>query len=156
MADVYRDPSASTTDRVADLLSRMTLEEKAAQLGAAWVTELVRDGDEPTVDESKAAAVLRHGIGQITRIGSSTGLWPDESARLFNSIQEFALRSTRLGIPIVLHEEAVAGFTHRGATVFPQALGLASSWDPELVESLFRRQSTVCTAESEYSRGWAE
>ena len=128
--DIYLDPRASTADRVADLLERMTLEEKLAQLGSAWLVLLVsKDG----FDETVAAPVLADGIGQVTRIGSSTGLWPDESAKLLNDIQEFVLRTTRLKIPVLLHEEAVAGFLHRGATVFPQALGLATTWNPDLV-----------------------
>ena len=98
-----------------------------------WITGIVRND---RFDEAAAADLLADGIGQVTRIGSSTGLWPDESARLLNSVQEFAVHRTRLGIPVVLHEESVAGFTHRGATVFPQALGLAATWDPGLVEEV--------------------
>jgi len=130
MTDLYRDPAASVADRVADLLGRMTLEEKVAQLGAVWITGLVRDD---AFSQRAAAEQLTHGIGQVTRIGSSTGLWPDESARLLNAVQEWVVTHTRLGIPLVLHEESVAGFTHRGATMFPQALGLASTWDPDLL-----------------------
>lgn len=115
---------------MADLLERMTLEEKLAQLGSAWLVRLVSND---RFDETVAASVLADGIGQVTRIGSSTGLWPDESAKLLNDIQEFVLRRTRLKIPVLLHEEAVAGFLHRGATVFPQALGLATTWNPDLV-----------------------
>jgi beta-glucosidase len=130
MTELYRSPAASVSERVADLLSRMTLEEKVAQLGAVWITAIVGND---RFDESVAGDLLADGIGQVTRIGSSTGLWPDESARLLNAIQEFVVQRTRLGIPLVLHEESVAGFTHRGATVFPQALGLAATWDPALV-----------------------
>jgi beta-glucosidase len=115
---------------VADLLERMTLEEKIAQLGSAWLVRLVSND---RFDETVAGTVLADGIGQVTRIGSSTGLWPDESAKLLNDIQGFVLRTTRLKIPVLLHEEAVAGFLHRGATVFPQALGLATTWNPDLV-----------------------
>ena len=128
--DLYQNAQASTTERVADLLGRMTLEEKVAQLGSAWIVGMIR---EDRFDESAAGSIVAHGIGQVTRIGSSTGLWPDESAQLLNAVQEFVLRTTRLKIPVLLHEEAVAGFLHRGATVFPQALGLATTWDPHLV-----------------------
>ena len=128
--DLYQNAQASTTERVADQLGRMTLEEKVAQLGSAWIVGMIR---EDRFDESAAGSIVAHGIGQVTRIGSSTGLWPDESAQLLNAVQEFVLRTTRLKIPVLLHEEAVAGFLHRGATVFPQALGLATTWDPHLV-----------------------
>ena len=128
--DLYQDARASVTERVGDLLGRMTLEEKVAQLGSVWVVGMIR---EDRFDETAAASILSDGVGQVTRIGSSTGLWPDESAQLLNAVQDFVTRSTRLKIPVLLHEEAVAGFLHRGATVFPQALGLATTWDPDLV-----------------------
>jgi beta-glucosidase len=128
--DLYQDARASVAERVADLLGRMTLEEKVAQLGSAWIVGMIR---EDRFDETAASSILANGMGQVTRIGSSTGLWPDESAQLLNAVQEFVARSTRLKIPVLLHEEAVAGFLHRGATVFPQALGLAATWDSDLV-----------------------
>jgi beta-glucosidase len=129
-SEPYRDPAASVDERVADLLGRMTLEEKVAQLGAIWVNQLVRKN---AFDHTVARELLADGIGQITRIGSSTGLLPEDSASLINDIQHVAVEQTRLGIPVLLHEEGVGGFTHRGATTFPQALGLACTWDPALV-----------------------
>ena len=126
MTDIYRDPSAGIGERVSDLLGRMTLEEKVAQLGAIWVTSLVTDGQ---FDEDRAAERLADGIGQVTRIGASTGLLANESATLGNMIQRVMVERTRLGIPTVIHEEGVGGFLHRGATTFPQALGLAATWD---------------------------
>jgi beta-glucosidase len=126
----YRDERQPIDARVADLLARMTLDEKVAQLGALWVSQLVVDG---ALDPDVAATRLRHGIGQVTRIGASTGLRPAGSAALMNEIQRVARERTRLGIPVLVHEEAVAGFCHRDATVFPQAIGLAATWDPDLV-----------------------
>jgi beta-glucosidase len=129
-SETYRDPGASVDERVADLLSRMTLDEKVAQLGAIWAAQLVTDD---AFDEATAQHLLANGIGQVTRIGASTGLLAEESASFINQIQRVAVEHTRLGIPVLLHEEAVGGLTHRGATTFPQALGLASTWDPSLV-----------------------
>ncbi|MDH3705927.1 MAG: glycoside hydrolase family 3 C-terminal domain-containing protein [Acidimicrobiia bacterium] len=128
---LYRDAAASTADRVADLLGRMTLDEKIAQLGAAWITGLVDDGG---FSADRAATSIEHGIGQVTRIGASTGLLPDQSATLMNDIQRWVLDQTRLGVPVVVHEESTGGFLARGATVFPQGLGLAAGFDPELIE----------------------
>ena len=132
-AETYRDVGASVEERVADLLGRMTLDEKVAQLGAIWVTEFIRDD---AFDDAMARDRLADGIGQITRIGASTGLLPEDSATLINQIQRIAVEHTRLGIPVLLHEEAVGGFTHRGATTFPQALGLACTWDPALISEV--------------------
>jgi beta-glucosidase-like glycosyl hydrolase len=139
-AETYRNVGASVEERVADLLARMTLEEKVAQLGALWVTQLVTDD---VFDSAVTQDLLADGIGQITRIGGSTGLLAEESATLVNRIQQIAVEHTRLGVPVLLHEEAVGGFTHRGATTFPQALGLACTWDPPLigdVAEVIRRQ----------------
>ncbi len=127
----YKDPSAPLDERVEDLLDQMTLDEKIAQLGCLWSTQLVRDD---TFDADFTASKMPHGMGQITRIGASTGLHPRESAALMNAIQRVAVERTRLGIPIFVHEESVGGFCHRDATVFPQGIGLAATWDPALVE----------------------
>ena len=140
MTETYRDAGASIADRVEDLLDRMNLAEKLAQLGSIWLTELVR-GDR--FDADYVAGKLEHGIGHVTRIGASTGLRPAASARLMNQIQRIAVEQTRLGIPVVVHEEAVAGYCGRDATQFPQAIGLASTWDESLVTEVadaIRRQ----------------
>ena len=130
MPDLYRDPSAGIGERVADLLGRMTVEEKVAQLGAVWLTSLVRDEH---FDADRVAGKLADGIGQVTRIGASTGLRADASARLGNEIQRVLVERTRLGIPMVIHEEGVGGFLSRGATTFPQGLGLAATWNTALM-----------------------
>jgi beta-glucosidase len=130
---IYPDPAATVDARVDDLLERMTLDEKLAQLGCLWSTDLVGDGG---LDPDAVAARMPHGIGQITRIGASTGLRPRESAAFMNAVQRVAVERTRLGIPIVVHEEAVGGLCQRDATVFPQALALAATWDPALVERI--------------------
>ena len=108
----------------------MTLEEKLAQLGGVWVTELI---DEGGFDPAAARRTIGDGIGHVTRIGATTGLLPGESAALMNEIQRFAVEETRLGIPVLVHEEATGGYCARGATVFPQGIGLASTWDETLV-----------------------
>jgi beta-glucosidase len=124
---------ASIDGRVEDLLARMNLDEKLAQVGSIYLTELVR-GDR--FDADLVASKLEHGIGHVTRIGASTGLRPEASARLMNQIQRVAVERTRLGIPVMVHEEAVAGYCGRDATQFPQAIGLASSWDESLLQDV--------------------
>ena len=131
----YRDASLPIEERVDDLLARMTLEERLAQLGGVWSTSLVRPDPHGTIGFSDAAAaeLLANGTGQVTRIAASTGLRPAGVARLHNQIQRWLVEHTRLGIPAVVHEEAVAGLCARDAVQFPQAIGLASSWDRELL-----------------------
>jgi len=142
----YRHPGAPIDERVEDLLGRMTLDEKLAQIGSIWLTDLVRD---ERFDAEYVAGRLGHGIGHVTRIGASTRLRPVASARLMNEIQRVVLERTRLGIPVVVHEEGVAGYCGRDATQFPQAIGLASTWDEPLVREIadvIRRQMVAAGA----------
>ena len=129
----YLEPAHSTEERLHDLLSRMTLDEKLAQLGAVWVFELL---DNSAFSPEKARAQIGHGIGQITRISGATTLEPSASAELANRIQRFLVEDTRLGIPAIVHEECCSGYMARGATVFPQIIGVASTWEPEIVEAM--------------------
>lgn len=130
---VYQDAERDVDARVKDLLGRMTLEEKLAQLGCVWSSDLV---GETGFDAEQAARVLAHGIGQITRIGAATGLRPVASAGFANAIQRVLVEQTRLGIPAIIHEEAVAGYCARDAHQFPQAIGLAATWDPDGVRAM--------------------
>ena len=128
----YRDRSLGVAERVADLLARMSLEEKVAQLGSAWVFQLA---DGPRLDPA-APDLLRHGLGQVTRISGASSLAAREAATLANAIQRHLVSSTRLGIPAIVHEEICSGVMSRGSTIFPQAIGLASTWEPELAGAL--------------------
>ena len=132
-AAAYRDPSLGVGERVADLLARMTLDEKVAQLGSAWVFQLA---DGAALDEARAVDLLRHGIGQVTRISGASSLTAREAAALANAIQRHLVSATRLGIPAVVHEEICSGVMSRGSTIFPQALGLAATWEPDLAAAL--------------------
>jgi beta-glucosidase len=116
------------------LLSRMTLPEKLAQLGCVWCGTLTTQ-DHGFAPE-RAGRRLQHGIGEITRIGATTALDPRARARLTNAIQRFLLEETRLGIPAIVHEESTAGLCARDATQFPQAIGLAATWNPALLERI--------------------
>lgn len=116
--------------RVADLLDRMTLEEKVAQLGSINA-DAVLDGSE--LDEAAVEEHLSDGIGHLTRIGGEGGLDPDDAARVTNELQTYLLEETRLGIPAIPHEECLSGYMGPEGTTFPQMLGMACSWDPGLL-----------------------
>jgi len=125
----YWDASLPVSQRVDDLLSRMTLDEKIAQLQARWGFEVLGPSG---LDKKKLEQLLPHGIGQISRIAGMLMLPPYISAWLINSIQRYVGKHTRLGIPVIVHEECLSGLQARDATSFPQIIGLASTWEPEL------------------------
>lgn len=124
----------SAEEHATRLLTEMTVEEKVAQLWGVWLTNLINTERQFAPD--KARPFLQHGIGQISRIGASSLLPPQQSAELANQIQHFLVEETRLGIPAMVHEESCAGYLARGATTFPQAIGLAATWQPELLEKM--------------------
>lgn len=130
---VLTDTSRSVEERIEYLLEQMTLEEKIAQLGSTWIYQLL---DNQEFSTEKAAALFANGAGQITRLGGASNLRPKQLAGLANQIQKYLIENTRLGIPAVIHEECCSGYMTRGATVFPQAIGVASTWEPELVEAM--------------------
>jgi len=119
--------------RVKRILHRMTLKEKIAQFGSIPGTMLLKNGK---FSREKAEMLLGDGIGEITRISGGTReiTDPKQAATIANKIQKFLLEETRLGIPAIIHEECLSGFMAYGATTFPQAIGLASTWHPNLVE----------------------
>lgn len=136
----YKNSTLSARERAEDLLNKMTLEEKAAQMGSYWVYQLNEGKHLP---KEKADQYLKNGLGQITRIAGSSSMKPDEAASFANEVQRYLVNNTRLGIPAIVHEEACAGLNAIGATIFPQALGIASSFEPELPEKIgtvIRRQ----------------
>jgi beta-glucosidase len=130
----FTDAQQSISERVTDLLNRMTLDEKIAQLIGVWVTELL--DFHRHYDDAAADALLVNGIGQITRAAGASLLPLPEVARLTNRIQKFLLENTRLGIPAIVHEESCAGFMAYGATTFPQAIGLGATWEPSLIAEM--------------------
>lgn len=131
----YLDPERDLEARLKDLLGRMTLDEKLAQLGSVWASDLV--GDEG-FDEARAGELLTNGIGHVSRIGATSGLTPSASAAFANSVQRLLVERTRLGIPAIVHEEALAGYCARGATRYPQAIGLGATWSPDGIRSMAR------------------
>jgi len=151
---VYKDPSKPVDARVEDLLKRMTLEEKQAQLITLWEQKAKIQTDDGHFDPAEASQNFPNGIGQLARpsdkrgvtqsnpgaAGASAGAVNREArdtAEYINAAQHWAVEKTRLGIPILMHEEALHGYVARGATSFPQSIALASTWDPVLLERIF-------------------
>ncbi|WNO52361.1 glycoside hydrolase family 3 N-terminal domain-containing protein [Stakelama saccharophila] len=156
-APLYKDASAPVAARVDDLLSRMTLEEKVAQIMTVWGGKEKIFDDDLQFDPAKMAKVFPHNIGQVARPSDAKGpISPRElpgrdvrrTIKLVNAMQRYAVTKTRLGIPILFHEEGLHGYAALGATSFPQAIALASSWDPDLV-----RRVNAVTAREIRARG---
>ena len=130
-----REPDAaiSTAERVEDLIAQMTLEEKLAQLGSVWAFHIVKDG---AFDPQGARERMPDGIGQITRLAGATALAPRDVAAVANGAQRFLVEETRLGIPAIVHEESLHGITGRNRLCYPQSIGLAATWRPDLVREM--------------------
>jgi beta-glucosidase-like glycosyl hydrolase len=145
MALPYQEPARSIEERANDLLARMRLAEKTAQMHALWLI-LAEDGEHrPRQDDftggTDPAAVkkaLGHGLGQISRALGSHGVEARTGVRALNRLQKFLREETRLGIPVLSHEECLVGLMARGATMFPSALAYGATWNPELIERAAR------------------
>ena len=131
---IYRQPHRPVDERLSDLMARMTLAEKVAQLHSApWLVDLQNEDGSFSVE--KASAVLNNGICHVGRPGWQRS--PREAAELVNAIQKFLVENTRLGIPALFHEEVLHGLMAQQATIFPQAIALGSTWDPALIEKMY-------------------
>jgi len=161
-AEIWRDPGRSVEERVEALLAAMTMEEKVAQLGSRWVgndmhppggdAEPGSDDDVPASDQSLNVAPLQdvfaaghavplevaaaHGLGQLTRVYGSRPVSVADGAAEVIRQQEVVLAHSRLGIPAIVHEECLTGFTAYGATVYPAAIAWGATFDPALVERM--------------------
>ena len=138
---VYRQRDAPIEARVADLLARMTLEEKVAQMQGIWNRKRDIQNARGEFEPSKAQALLGPGIGEVARPSEIAGAPADRNGRsareqavFVNAVQRWLIDNTRLGIPAMFHEEALHGLTAPGGTHFPVPMGLASTWDPALIE----------------------
>lgn len=150
---LYKDASQPIERRVEDLLARMTLEEKIGQMISIWEHKGKIQTPDGTFSPEKASQTFPHGLGQIARPSDRRGVTQSnaaagaaasvvnrtagETAQYVNAAQRWAVENTRLGIPLLMHEEALHGYVARGATSFPQSIGLASTWDPALIERVF-------------------
>jgi beta-glucosidase len=154
---LYKQAGAAVQARVEDLLSRMTLDEKVAQTMCIWIGKNVVQNERGDFDAARAAQALPHGVGMLARPSDRKGVdngnagadaaianrTAGETAAYVNAAQRWAVERTRLGIPLFMHEESLHGYAARDATCFPQAIALASSFDPALIERIF----SVCARE---------
>jgi beta-xylosidase len=139
----WRNPARPVADRVADLLARMTLEEKLAQLISIWVRAGDGDGDGVAPMQAALAGgpqtvseLISYGVGQLTRVFGTEPLRPADGVAALARLQARVVAVSRFGIPAVAHEECLTGLAAWTATSFPTPLAWGASFDPELVREM--------------------
>jgi beta-xylosidase len=144
----WADPGSAVDDRVDALLAVMTTEEKLAQLGSVWPgAEHSAEGVDSSVENVAPMqdvfakqvdfdVATQHGIGHLTRPFGSRPVDPVEGAAALEDLQRRLVAETRLGIPAIVHEECLTGFTTYRASVFPASIAWAATFDPDLVERM--------------------
>src|SRR5271166_6482091 len=161
----YKNPSLPVDERVKDLLGRMTLEEKVAQMQSTWQNHgqhLPADtyfvDANGKLDVAKAKVLLKNSLGQFSRpsdavagAGHAQDAGPAAMAEFTNQMQKMMLEDTRPGIPLIFHEECLHGLAAEKGTSYPQAIALASTWNPGLLQRIF-----TATALEVRSRGVQE
>ena len=144
--DNYENPLLPDEERITDLVSKMTLEEKVGQLLVPYGWPMYeRKGNEVFISEELKKDVRQRHIGSLwgfmradpwTTRSLSTGLTRALSLKAVNQMQQFVIENSHLGIPLMLMEECPHGFMAIDGTVFPTSLGLSSTWDPDLMEQM--------------------
>lgn len=145
-AQLYKDANQPTSTRVQDLLKRMTLDEKIAQMVCVWQGKREFLNKEGNLQPKALLKAHPNGIGCVARPQDVIGIGElyeipardaASSVALINGIQTQFIENTRLGIPALFHEEGLHGFQAKDATMFPQAIGLASTWNVNLIEDIY-------------------
>jgi beta-glucosidase len=129
----YKNPKLPVQTRVKDLLARMTIEEKVWQMMGLWNGGVEDFNDEFFNDPEKMKAAFGKGANSV-----HPAFWNlKDTVEQRNKIQKYLVEETRLGIPVIFVDEGQHGMMRRDATAFPQAIGLACSWDPDLFEKVY-------------------
>ena len=140
----WRDPTRPASERVADLVGRMTLREKLAQLYGVWLGQSGSDSEDDVApfqhdlvdDDLDWPELIKNGLGQLTRPFGSAPVDPAAGAARLAQLQAEIISAGRFGIPAIAHEECLTGFMTHHATVYPTPLAWGASWSPELVERM--------------------
>ncbi len=133
----YKNAALPVDERVEDLIGRMTLEEKAAQLSGFFSRDTAAFDAEGNFVGVLDTAVINHGAGTFMSMGMRRSQSPDYYIKCLNGIQRYMIEKSRLGIPVLTFNEALHGLMSPNATSFPQAIALGCTWDTTLVEKVF-------------------
>ncbi len=147
----WQDTSRPAEERADLLLAAMTLEEKVAQLGSRWASNDMAHAEVPAEEQHNVAPMQDvfaaagslsleeasgHGLGHLTRIWGSAPVSVEQGVAEVVRQHHVVLDGTRLGVPALVHEECLTGFTTYGATVYPAAIAWGATFDPDLVERM--------------------
>lgn len=139
----YKNSNQSIEHRVDDLMKRLSLDEKIAQLHALWLLldesghhEIRSDQFTGGSDSEAINQRLKRGLGQITRPLGTRSVAPQSGVRALNCLQKFLVEETRWGIPVLSHEECLSGLMARDATLFPSSLAYGATWNPDLIRQV--------------------
>lgn len=131
--EIYKNPEFSIEERVEDLISKMTLEEKVAQLCGNLSPSFIVDGK---VDEESLERNFPNGHGRFTQFSTVGIVDPKMIAKISNQVQKYFVEKTRLGIPVALQTENLCGYPGKGGTLYPSQLNLGCTWEPELAREM--------------------
>jgi len=145
----YKNPALSLDERVDDLVKRMTLEEKVAQLQGFWSRDTSAFDAEGNYVGVRDTAMLNRGAGTFASRGLFRGSSRERMLRT-NGLQRYMLEKSRLGIPVLRFGESLHGFMSEGATSFPQAIALGCTWDTLLVEQVFTAAALEARSQGVY------
>lgn len=139
---IYRDTNQSVEDRIADLIGRMTTEEKVAQVTAVWKDKHRMEKEDHSFNPDSARVIMPHGIGHVTRPSELSGSGEPgrtakQQAEYVNAIQRWLVEETRLGIPALMHEESLHGLAAKDATSWGQPISVAATFNRELTRDLY-------------------
>jgi beta-glucosidase len=132
LAALLLAPLHADEARIDSIIARLSPEEKVAQLAGVRLNELMVDG---RLSLERAAELAPHGIGHVSQFASCVALQPAELAATVTELQRFLVSRNAAGVPAIFHEEAITGFAARGATTYPQQIGMASTWRPDLIRA---------------------
>jgi beta-glucosidase len=140
----YKNKNLLPEARAKDLLKRMNLDEKVMQTQCLWIKKSLILNDAGDFDSVKSKDALKNGLGELARLNenagpNSYGYHPRQAAELYNKIQRYFIEHTRLGIPVMVHEESLHGQQTQDATNFPIPIALASTWNEGLMSEIFSR-----------------
>jgi beta-glucosidase len=118
--------------QVSEIIGTMSQAEKIAQLQGAWLRDLLVEGK---LSIEKCKELIPNGIGHLAQFSSSIGLEPEALRHVVSNLQDYQKNHTKSKIPAIFHEEAISGFSARGATTLPQQIGMGCTWNPELLKA---------------------